>query len=58
MAQYIHAVPNFSDGKRPEVIAAVVEPLRNVSNVKLIDYFLKLEIFGRNQIIENHLLEI
>jgi glutamate formiminotransferase/formiminotetrahydrofolate cyclodeaminase len=38
-AQYVHAVPNFSDGKRQEVIEAVVDPLRGVSGVKLIDYY-------------------
>jgi len=39
MSQYIHAVPNFSDGKRRAVIEAVVEPLRGVPGVKLIDYY-------------------
>lgn len=39
MAQYVHAVPNFSDGKRREVIEAVVDPLRGVPGVKLIDYY-------------------
>ena len=38
-SKYIHAVPNFSDGKRQEVIEAVVDPLRNVAGVKLIDYY-------------------
>lgn len=39
MPQYVHAVPNFSDGKRQAVIEAVVEPLRGVPGVKLIDYY-------------------
>jgi len=39
ISQYVHAVPNFSDGKRQEVIDAVVDPLRNVPGVKLIDYY-------------------
>jgi len=39
MPQYVHAVPNFSDGKRRAVIEAVVEPLRGVPGVKLIDYY-------------------
>jgi len=39
ISQYIHAVPNFSDGKRQEVIEAVVDPLRDVPGVKLIDYY-------------------
>ena len=38
-SQYVHAVPNFSEGKRKEVIEAVVDPLRNVAGVKLIDYY-------------------
>lgn len=36
---YIHAVPNFSDGRRKEVIESVVGTLRNFEGVKLIDYF-------------------
>ena len=39
MPQYVHAVPNFSDGKRRAVIEAVVDPLRGVPGVKLIDYY-------------------
>lgn len=38
MAQYIHAVPNFSEGRDSVVIEAVVELLRNVNGVKLISY--------------------
>ncbi len=36
---YIHAVPNFSDGRRTEVIESVVGALRDVEGVKLVDYF-------------------
>lgn len=36
---YIHAVPNFSDGRRKEVIESVVGALRHVEGVKLVDYF-------------------
>lgn len=36
--QYILAVPNFSDGRRAEVIEAIVEPLRNVEGVSLVSY--------------------
>lgn len=39
MDKFIHAVPNFSDGRRPEVIEAVVDQLRNVDGVKLVGYF-------------------
>ncbi|SCZ04598.1 glutamate formimidoyltransferase [Alkaliphilus peptidifermentans] len=36
--QYVLAVPNFSDGRRKEVIEAIVEPLRNVEGVSLVSY--------------------
>jgi glutamate formiminotransferase / 5-formyltetrahydrofolate cyclo-ligase len=39
MDQYIHAVPNFSEGARPEVVDNVVDQARNVSGVKLIGYY-------------------
>jgi glutamate formiminotransferase / 5-formyltetrahydrofolate cyclo-ligase len=39
ITQFVHAVPNFSEGKRKEVIEAVVGPLRGASGVKLIDYY-------------------
>jgi glutamate formiminotransferase len=38
MGKYILAVPNFSDGKRSEVIEAIVDQVRNVKGVKLLDY--------------------
>ena len=37
--KYIHAVPNFSEGRRPEVIEAIVSPIRNAKGVKLIGHF-------------------
>lgn len=36
--QYILAVPNFSDGRRTEVIEAVVDEIRKVEGVKLVSY--------------------
>lgn len=36
--KYILAVPNFSDGRRSEVIEAVVDEVRKVDGVKLISY--------------------
>lgn len=36
--QYLLAVPNFSDGRRKEVIEAIVTPLRDVEGVKLVSY--------------------
>ncbi|MGE5577440.1 MAG: glutamate formimidoyltransferase [Syntrophothermus sp.] len=38
MQKYIQAVPNFSDGRRKEVIEAVVDQARNIPGVKLLDY--------------------
>ncbi len=37
--QYVHAVPNFSNGKDPEIFEAVVDQIRKAPGVKLIDYF-------------------
>lgn len=39
MKKFIHAVPNFSDGRRQEVIEAVVDNFRNQPGVKLMGYF-------------------
>ncbi|WIV12564.1 glutamate formimidoyltransferase [Proteiniborus sp. MB09-C3] len=36
--QYILAVPNFSDGRRKDVIEAIVEEVRKVEGVKLVSY--------------------
>ena len=37
--QFIHAVPNFSEGRRHDVIEAIVDQIRNAKGVKLIGYF-------------------
>lgn len=39
MAQYVHAVPNFSEGRRQDVIAAIVDQVRDRQGVKLIDHY-------------------
>ena len=39
MSQYIHAVPNFSEGKRSDVINAIVDQLKGVPGIKLIDFY-------------------
>lgn len=39
MEQYIHTAANFSEGQRTEVIEAIVDQIRNVEGVKLIDIF-------------------
>lgn len=36
--KYVLAVPNFSEGRRKEVIEAIVDQVRNVEGVKLISY--------------------
>ena len=39
MARYVHAVPNFSDGRRADVIDEIVGQLRDRDGVKLIAHF-------------------
>jgi len=39
MAQYVHSVPNFSEGRRHEVIAEIVNQLRDRDGVKLIGHY-------------------
>ena len=39
MKQYIHAIPNFSDGRRKEVIAEIIKPFQETPGVKLIGHF-------------------
>ena len=38
MAQVVECVPNFSEGRRKEVIEAIVEPFRIAVGVRLLDY--------------------
>ena len=37
MSKLVECVPNFSEGRRPEVIEAIANEVRNVPNVKLLD---------------------
>lgn len=39
VSEFIHAVPNFSEGRRPEVIEAIIAPLKGVEGIKLIDHY-------------------
>lgn len=39
MTKYIHAVPNFSNGKDAHVIEAIVDQVRGTKGVRLIGYF-------------------
>lgn len=38
MAQIVQCVPNFSEGRRKDVIEAIVAPIRAAQGVKLLDY--------------------
>lgn len=65
MAQYIHAVPNFSEGQRKEVIEAIVDQVRNVEGVKLIDYYpdavfnrTVIEVIGKPEPLKEALLNM
>ncbi len=39
MTQFVHAVPNFSEGRRKEVVEKIVDTLRNLEGIKVIGYF-------------------
>jgi glutamate formiminotransferase/formiminotetrahydrofolate cyclodeaminase len=39
MKKYIHSVPNFSEGRRTEVIAEIIKPFHDTPGVKLIGYY-------------------
>lgn len=39
MKKYIHTVPNFSEGKRVDVIEKIIKPFQNTPGVKLIAYY-------------------
>lgn len=63
--QYVHAVPNFSNGRDPKIFEAVVDQIRNTPNVKLINYFpdadfnrTVIECLGEPQPLKAALLEM
>ena len=65
MAKYVHAVPNFSEGRRPEVINAVVGQLRDRHGVELIDHYpdpdfnrTVIEVIGQPEPLEEALLDM
>lgn len=65
MDQVIHAVPNFSDGRRTEVIEAIIDQVRNVEGVKLVGYFpdedfnrTVIEIIGRPEPLRKVLINV
>jgi glutamate formiminotransferase / 5-formyltetrahydrofolate cyclo-ligase len=65
MAQYIHAVPNFSEGRRQEVVDAVVAQVRDREGVEFIDCYpdadfnrTVIEIVGQPEPLKAALLDM
>lgn len=65
MTQYIHSVPNFSEGRRTDVIEAIVGQLRDRPGVDLIDFYpdtdfnrTVIEVVGRPQPLKAALLDM
>ena len=65
MSVYIHSVPNFSEGARKEVIETIVDNLRGIDDVKLIDYYpdknfnrTVVEVIGKPQPLKEALLKM
>jgi len=65
MPKYLHAVPNFSEGSKAEVIEAVVGELRGVEGVKLIGYYpdpdfnrTVVEVIGKPEPLKEALLDM
>lgn len=65
MTKYVHAVPNFSDGSRKAVVETIVDQLRGIDGVKLIDYFpdpdfnrTVVEVAGRPEPLKKALLNM
>jgi glutamate formiminotransferase / 5-formyltetrahydrofolate cyclo-ligase len=65
MAQYIHAVPNFSEGRRQEVVDAVVAQVRDREGVEFIDCYpdadfnrTVVEVVGQPQPLKAALLDM
>jgi glutamate formiminotransferase/formiminotetrahydrofolate cyclodeaminase len=65
MTPFVHAVPNFSEGRRAEVIDAVVGQLRDRPGVELIDWYpdpdfnrTVIEVVGEPQPLKEALLDM
>ena len=63
MDKFIHAVPNFSEGRRPEVIKAIVQTFEGIDGVKLIDHYpdynfnrTVIEVIGKPEPLKEALL--
>lgn len=64
-SRFIHAVPNFSEGRRTDVIEAIVGELRDIEGVKLIDYYpdpdfnrTVIEVIGKPEALKEALLNM
>ena len=64
-SKFIHAVPNFSEGRRTEVIEAIVGELRDIDGVKLIDYYpdrdfnrTVVEVIGKPEALKEALINM
>lgn len=64
-SRFIHAVPNFSEGRRTDVIEAIVGELRDIEGVKLIDYYpdpdfnrTVIEVIGKPEPLKEALLNM
>ncbi len=65
MEKYVHAVPNFSNGRDEKIIEAVVGELRGVEGVKLIGHYpdsdfnrTVIEVIGRPEPLKEALLNM
>lgn len=65
MSKYIHAVPNFSEGARKHVVEAIVDQLRNINAVKLVNYYFDadfnrtvVEVIGEPEPLKEALLQM
>ncbi len=63
--KYVHAAPNFSAGQDRDVVEAVVDQVRNVPGVRLVDYFpdadfnrTPVELIGEPEPLLNALLNM
>ncbi|HQA06671.1 MAG TPA: glutamate formimidoyltransferase [Syntrophomonadaceae bacterium] len=64
-SKFIHAVPNFSEGRRKDVVEAIVDELRDIDGVKLIDYYpdadfnrTVVEVIGKPDALKEALLNM
>ena len=64
-SKFIHAVPNFSEGRRTDVIEAIVVELRDIDGVKLIDYYpdpdfnrTVVEVIGKPEALKEALINM